>query len=641
MDSTSKYKFLSGINSPVDLKSYDFKDLVNICSELREFLIESISKNPAHFGASLGVVELTVALHYAYNAPMDSIIWDVGHQAYGHKIITGRRDVFNTNRKFNGISGFPTPKESIYDAFGVGHSSTSISAALGIAVANKMNGDNSKVVAVIGDGSLTGGMAFEGLNNVATTQSDVLIVLNDNKIAIDKSTGALREYLTDISTSKTYNKIKDDVWKFLGRIDKLGANVQQFTQRIDNALKSIVLRNSNLFESLGIRYFGPVDGHDVVLLAKLFNDLKNIPGPKILHIITKKGKGFDKAEKDQTAWHAAPGMFNIKTGELIPRSFPRNPNLIKFQDVFGNTMIDLAQKNKKIVAITPAMLSGSSLVEFNKVFPNRCFDVGIAEQHAVTFAAGLAIKGMKPYCNIYSSFSQRAYDQIIHDVALQELPVVFCLDRAGLVGHDGATHQGSFDLSFLRCIPNIVIAAPRNARQLQNLLFTGQLEKNNFPLVIRYPKAYTENYKLNGNYCEMEIGKGNCLKDGGDAAVLTIGPAGNEALNAANELAEEGLDVAVYDMIFAKPIDKKLLSDICNKHNKIITIEDNTVVGGFGSAVMEFIAENNFNVKQIKLGIPDHFIEQGTQDELKKYCNYDTEAIKNNIKFICNSLLVC
>lgn len=641
MDSTNKYKYLNGINCPDDLKLYDFKDLVHICSELRGFLIESISKNPAHFGASLGVVELTVALHFAYNAPKDSIIWDVGHQAYGHKIITGRREAFKTNRKFNGISGFPTPKESIYDAFGVGHSSTSISAALGIAVANKMKGDDSKVVAVIGDGSLTGGMAFEGLNNVASTQSDVLIILNDNKIAIDKSTGALREYLTDISTSKTYNKIKDDVWKFLGRIDKYGANVQRFTQRIDNALKSIILRNSNLFESLGIRYFGPVDGHDVVLLAKLLNDLKNIPGPKLLHVITKKGKGFDKAERDQTAWHAAPGMFNIETGELIPQNSPRNPNIIKFQDVFGNTLIDLAEKNEKIVAITPAMLSGCSLVEFNKRFPNRCFDVGIAEQHAVTFAAGLAIKGMKPYCNIYSSFSQRAYDQIIHDVALQELPVVFCFDRAGLVGHDGATHHGSFDISFIRCIPNIVIAAPRNAQQLQNMLYTAQLEKSNFPFVIRYPKGNTENFKLNGKYSEIKIGKGSCLKEGGDVAILTIGPIGNVALSAAEKLVEEGLDVAVYDMIFVKPIDENLLIKICNKHNKIITIEDNAVIGGFGTAVLEFISDNNLNVKLVRMGIPDQFIEQGAQEELMQYCNYDIDAIKNNIKFICNSLMVC
>lgn len=637
----NKYQYLNKIDSPDDLKKFKIEDLISVSKELRDFIIESVSKNPGHFGASLGVVELTVALHYAFNTPHDKIIWDVGHQAYGHKILTGRRDMFHTNRKYKGISGFPSPFESEYDSFGVGHSSTSISAALGIAVASKLKGENRNTIAVIGDGSLTGGLAFEGLNNLASTQSNVLMVLNDNKIAIDASTGALREYLTDISTSKTYNRIKDDVWKFLGRVDKLGANFQGFTQRIDNAIKSIVLRNSNLFESLGIRYFGPVDGHDVILLTKLFNDLKNIPGPKILHVITQKGKGFFEAEKNQTKWHAAPGMFDCKTGKLIPEENPCK-NKVRFQDVFGKAIIELAEKNQNIVAITPAMLSGCSLVEFNDRFPNRCFDVGIAEQHAVTFAAGLAIQGLKPFCNIYSSFSQRAYDQIIHDVALQNLPVVMCLDRAGLVGQDGATHHGSFDLSFLRCIPNIVVAAPRNAQQLRNLMYSAQLEKTNYPYIIRYPRGNTSNFNLNKEFSEIYTGKGECLKNGCEIALISIGPSGNVALDAANILENEDLSISVYDMIFAKPIDEELLHKICNKYSVILSIEDNSIVGGFGSAVLEFISDNNYNrLKLVRLGIPDLFISHGTQDELKVECEYDLNSLILKIKEVHKMFITC
>jgi 1-deoxy-D-xylulose-5-phosphate synthase len=631
----NRYKYLNNIDSPEDLKKLELKDLNHVCDELRSFIIESVSKNPGHFGASLGVVELTIALHYVFNTPDDKLIWDVGHQAYGHKIITGRRDKFHTNRKLGGISGFPKPDESEYDSFGVGHSSTSISAALGMAVAAKLKGENRKVVAVIGDGSLTGGMAFEGLNNVASTKSDVLIILNDNKIAIDESTGALREYLTDISTSKTYNRIKDDVWRFLGRIDRLGANVQGFTQKIDNALKSIILRNSNLFESLGIRYFGPVDGHDVVLLSRLFEDLKDIPGPKLLHIITKKGKGFKKAELDQTGWHAAPGVFDVKTGEIM-KSVSSNCNTIKFQDVFGDAIIELAKLNKNIVAITPAMMSGCSLVEFNRQFPDRCFDVGIAEQHAVTFAAGLAKEGLIPFCNIYSSFSQRAYDQIIHDVALQKLPVIFCLDRGGLVGHDGATHHGSFDISFLRCIPDLVIAAPRDAEQLRNLMYTAQLDKTNIPFAIRYPRGNTIICNNNGQFRELEIGKGQCLKEGSDIAILTIGTSGNNALAAADYLIKDNINAAVYDMVFAKPIDEELLHDVSRRFDNIITIEDNSIIGGFGSAVAEFICENNYSSNLIRLGIPDKFIEHGTQEELIKLCEFDSSSIVNLIKKTCN-----
>lgn len=635
-----KYSLLSKIDSPEDLKKIENKDLIKVCSELRDFIIESVSKNPGHFGASLGVVELTVALHYAFETPNDKIIWDVGHQAYGHKIITGRRDLFHTNRRYKGISGFPTPSESEYDAFGVGHSSTSISAALGIAVASKLKGENRKAIAVIGDGSLTGGLAFEGLNNVASTKSDVLIVLNDNKIAIDESTGALREYLTDISTSKTYNRIKDDVWKFLGRVDRIGANFQGFTQRIDNALKSIVLRNSNLFESLGIRYFGPVDGHDVVLLTKLFNDLKDIPGPKLLHIITQKGKGFLEAEKNQTKWHAAPDFFDCKTGELKP-SKSNSKNLVKFQDVFGEAIIELAEKNKNIVAITPAMMSGCSLVEFNKKYPDRCFDVGIAEQHAVTFAAGLAIQGLRPYCNIYSSFSQRAYDQIIHDVALQKLPVVMCLDRAGLVGNDGATHHGSFDISFLRCVPDIVVSAPRNAKQLRNLMYSAQLQKNNLPYIIRYPRGHTKAFNHKQSFSEIITAKGECIKEGEDFAVLSVGPVGNVALEAAEILENENISIGVYDMIFAKPLDEKLLHHICKKYNYIVTVEDNSVIGGFGSAILEFISENNYDKKLIREGIPDKFIGHGTQEELIVKCEYDLNSLILKLKAVHKMFITC
>ncbi|NCC88006.1 MAG: 1-deoxy-D-xylulose-5-phosphate synthase, partial [Clostridia bacterium] len=622
MIDTKKYKLLSQIDSPEDLKKFSLRDLPKICEELRCFIIESASKNPGHFGASLGVVELTVALHYAYNTPDDQIVWDVGHQAYGHKILTGRRDVFHTNRAYKGISGFPNPKESKYDSFGVGHSSTSISAALGMAVAAKLKGDKHQTIAVIGDGALSGGMAFEGLNNMAATNSNMLIILNDNKIAIDESTGALKEYLTDIATSKTYNRVKDDVWNFLGRINRLGANVQGFTQKIDNAIKSIIMRNSNLFESLNIRYFGPVDGHDVVLLSKLLDDIKDIPGPKLLHIITKKGKGFKEAEQNQTKWHAAPGKFDVLTGKLLDQNKDINKPQ-KYQDVFGDAIVELAKTNPKIVAITPAMLSGSSLLKMHKDFPDRCFDVGIAEQHAVTFAAGLAIRGLKPFCNIYSTFVQRAYDQIVHDVALQNLPVVMCLDRAGLVGNDGATHHGAFDISFLRCIPNLTIAAPRNEFQLRNLMFTAQLDKNNFPFVIRYPRGESTQPPSEPEFKELEIGKGECVIKGEDLAIVSIGTPGNTAIKLAQDLKDDNINISVYDMIFVKPIDMNLFFDIVRNHKHIITIEDNAIKGGFGSLIAELILENKIDIDLTTLGIPDKFIEHGCQSELIQHCGYD------------------
>lgn len=626
-----KYQLLKDINSPDDLKKIDLSELPTVCEELRNFIIESVSKNPGHFGASLGVVELTVALHYAYNTPVDQLVWDVGHQAYGHKILTGRRDLFHTNRTYGGISGFPSPKESEYDNFGVGHASTSISAALGIAKAANLQGEKINTVAIIGDGSLTGGIAFEGLNNLGASGENVLIVLNDNKIAIDENRGALKEYLTDIATSKTYNKVKDDVWYFLGRLNRLGLNVQSFSQKIDNAIKSIVLKNSNLFESLNIRYFGPVDGHDVVLLVKLFEDIKNIPGPKLLHIITKKGKGFKAAEENQTLWHAAPGKFDITTGKLTDTSHCENEPQ-KFQDIFGDAIIELAKANPKICAITPAMISGSSLCKMFEEFPERSFDVGISEQHAVTFAAGLAIKGMLPFCNIYSSFMQRAYDQVIHDVALQNLKVIFCLDRAGLVGQDGPTHHGSFDLSYMRCVPNLVIAAPRDEFQLRNLMFTLQLEKHNFPSVIRYPRGKSTQAKSKIEFKEIEIGKGEKIKDGKDIAILSIGTPGNTAIKLANDLEEENLNIAVFDMIFVKPLDNKLLTEIFNNYKHIITIEDNSIIGGFGSAISEFMVDNKFNSKIYRFGIPDRFISHGSQQQLIEECEFDYNTLKLFIK---------
>lgn len=633
MAEAGKYKYLDAINSPDDVKKLDISELPTLCDELRNFIIESAAINPAHFGANLGVVELTVAIHYAFDIPNDNLIWDVGHQAYGHKILTGRREVFGTNRTFKGISGFPSPAESKYDSFGVGHSSTSISAALGMAIAAKMAGSEEQTIAVIGDGAFSGGEAFEGLNNVGTSKANMLIVLNDNKIAIDQSTGALSEYLTDISTSKTYNKVKNEVWNFLGRINKFIPDIQVGAQKIDNAIKSIVMRQSNLFESMNIRYFGPVDGHDVISLTKLFLDLKTIKGPKLLHIITKKGKGFKPAEDNQTQWHAAPGKFDVETGKIIPtKHSPDEPQ--KFQDIFGDAIVELAKKNDKIVAITPAMVSGCSLTKMFEVFPERSFDVGISEQHAVTFSAGLAIRGMMPICNIYSTFSQRAYDQILHDVALQNLHVVICLDRAGLVGKDGATHHGAFDLSFLRCIPNMVISAPSDEFELRDLLYTAQLEKNKFPFVIRYPRGKSFYPKSEIEFHEVEIGKGKCIIKGEGVAIVCIGTTVQSARKAAEELKNENINVSVYDMVFEKPLDTTLIDEICSSHKHIITVEDNVVAGGFGSAVLQYATEkehhNTFNL----LGIPDKFVAHGTQEELIAECGYDAKSIANTVRAV-------
>jgi len=624
-DTRGEYNLLSTIDSPDDMKSLTPEQLRQLSTELRQYIIEIVSSNPGHFGASLGVVELTVALHHVYNAPYDQIIWDVGHQAYGHKILTGRRDNFHTNRKYGGISGFPKPSESAYDAFGVGHSSTSISAALGMAAGNEYRDENDRqVVAVIGDGSLSGGMAYEALNNAGHAGKNLLVILNDNNISIDPSVGAMKDYLLDITTSKAYNKVKNDVWNLLGFLSKITPNARRYAQKIENAIKSIVLKQSNLFESLNFRYFGPVDGHDVLHLAEILKDMKGIPGPKLLHVITQKGKGFAKAEENQTTFHS-PGKFNMYTGEILKNPIDK-PQPPLYQDVFGETILELAKINKKIIGITPAMPTGSSLKIMMDEMPDRTYDVGIAEQHAVTFSAGLATAGMIPFCNIYSSFMQRAYDQVIHDVAIQKLPVVFFLDRAGLVGSDGATHHGTYDLAFLRCIPGMTIASPLNEIEMRDLMYTAQLRPAG-PFVIRYPRGRGVTVDWKHPFSEIEIGKGQQLKDGNDLAILSIGPIGQEASKAIEVLEKEHISVAHYDMRFLKPLDNILLKSVFSRFDKIITLEDASIVGGLGSAVIEYMNDNSYKAKILRLGIPDRFVDHGTQEELYKECGFDAEGI--------------
>jgi 1-deoxy-D-xylulose-5-phosphate synthase len=624
-DVPGEYPLLKTIQSPADMKILKPEELIQLSNELRQFIIELVSSNPGHFGASLGVVELTVALHHVFNAPYDQIIWDVGHQAYGHKILTGRRDVFYTNRKYGGISGFPKPSESEYDAFGVGHASTSISAALGIAAGNDYRGEKDRqVVAVIGDGSLSGGMAYEALNNAGHAGKNLLVILNDNHIAIDPSVGAMKDYLLDITTSKSYNKVKTDVWNLLGFLNKIAPNARHYAQKIENAIKSILLKQSNLFESLNFRYFGPVDGHDVLHLTEILKDIKEIPGPKLLHVITQKGKGFAKAEENQTAFHS-PGKFDRFTGEMIMKSYDK-PQPPLFQDVFGETILELARTNKKIIGITPAMPTGSSLKIMMDEMPDRTFDVGIAEQHAVTFAAGLAATGMVPFCNIYSSFMQRAYDQVIHDVAIQNLSVIFCLDRAGLVGSDGATHHGAYDLAFFRCIPGMVIASPLNAIELRDLMYTAQLKPSG-PFVIRYPRGKGITVDWKQSFSELEIGKGRQLTEGTDLAILSLGPIGNEVSKAVTMLEKEHISAAHFDMRFLKPMDGKLLSKVFARFDKVITVEDGSIVGGLGSAVIEFMNDHGYRASVRRLGIPDRFVDHGTQEELIRECGYDAEGI--------------
>lgn len=621
---------LSTINYPADLKKYSEQDLEQICQELRQYIIDIVSVNGGHFGASLGVVELTVALHYALNTPYDKLIWDVGHQAYGHKILTGRREQFHTNRIINGISGFPKISESEYDTFGVGHSSTSISAALGMAVASHYKGETDRQhVAVIGDGAMTAGLAFEGLNHAGIEKSNLLVILNDNCMSIDPNVGALKEYLTSITTSKSYNRFRDDVFNVLTKLSELGPNAQKYVKKIQKSIKGTLLKQSNLFEALNFRYFGPVDGHDVKRLASIIKDLSAIPGPKLLHCVTVKGKGFALAEKDQTKWHA-PGLFDKITGE-IKKPIIDKPLPPKYQDVFGHTMVELAESNDKIVGITPAMPSGSSLNIMMKAMPNRAFDVGIAEQHAVTFSAGLATQGLIPFCNIYSSFMQRAYDQVIHDVAIQNLNVVFCLDRAGLAGADGATHHGAYDLAYMRCIPNMVVASPMNEEELRNMMYTAQQE-NMGPFTIRYPRGngVLPDWKRPLN--ALEIGKGRKICDGEDVAILTIGHVGNFAVEACKELGSDGINPAHYDLRFVKPLDTTLLHDVFTRFKNVITVEDGCLQGGMGSAVLEFMSDHNYKANVIRLGIPDEVVEHGEQPELWALCGYDTAAIIQAVK---------
>lgn len=626
---SGNYKLLDGINSPEDLKKLKLDDLELLSTELRQFIIDVVSTNPGHFGASLGVVELTVALHYVFNTPYDRIVWDVGHQAYGHKILTGRKDVFHTNRKYKGISGFPKREESPYDAFGVGHSSTSISAALGMSIASGMKMEPRQVVAVIGDGALTGGMAFEGLNHGGSLKSNLLVILNDNNISIDPSVGALKEYLLDITTSKTYNKLKTEVWDLLGKIDKLAPKTRSIIQKMENAVKAALLKQSNMFESMGFRYFGPVDGHDVVYLAKVLDDLKDIPGPKLLHCITVKGKGYSPAEENQTMFHA-PGLFNKTTGERIVVTSDK-PTPPKYQDVFGETLVELAEKNDKIVGITPAMASGCSMNILMEKMPKKSFDVGIAEQHAVTFSAGLAAEGLVPFCNIYSTFMQRAYDQVIHDVALQNLQVVFCLDRGGLVGDDGATHHGAFDIAYMRSIPNITVTAPMNEEELRNMMYTAQLEGMG-PFSIRYPRGNGVMVDWRKPFKKLEIGKANVLRNGNDIAILTIGHIGNLAAKAADMLEADGVSVYHADMRFVKPLDTDVLKYVGENFKTVVTVEDGCLPGGFGSAALEWLNDNGYNIRVIRLGIPDSFIEHGTQQQLYADCGYDIDNIYQTAK---------
>ena len=631
-------ELLAKINSPQDLKELDTVQLVQLTDELRQYIIDTVSVYGGHFGASLGVVELTVALHHVFNTPVDQLIWDVGHQAYGHKILTGRRDNFHTNRYYGGLSGFPKRKESEYDAFGVGHSSTSISAALGMAEASKyLEEDEKHHIAVIGDGALTGGMAFEAMNHAGVSNSNLLIILNDNCMSIDPNVGALRDYLTDITTSHTFNKLRDEAWKILGKISKFGPNARDIAANFEGSVKSFLLNQSNLFESLNLRYFGPIDGHDLSHLVSVLKDLKDIKGPKILHCITKKGKGYSLAEEDQTKWHA-PGTFDKLTGEIHKKVY-ETAQPPKYQEVFGHTLVELAEKNEKIMGITPAMPSGSSLNIMMKAMPDRTFDVGIAEQHAVTFSAGLATQGLIPFCNIYSTFMQRAYDQVIHDVAIQNLNVVFCLDRAGFAGADGPTHHGCYDIAYFRTVPNMIVSAPMNEEELRNLMYTAQLPDKG-PFSIRYPRGQGVMPQWKTSLKEIEIGKGRKLADGEDLAFLTLGPVGNYAVQASEKLEKEGFKAGHFDMRFVKPLDEEMLHEIFKNYKYVITIEDGALQGGFGSAVLEFMADHDYRSKVVRLGIPDEFVEHGTQKELHKECGFDPEGIYQAAKNILEPSLV-
>ncbi len=627
-------KLLAEINKPEDLRKLDPEQLPQLCKELRQFIIDNVSVYGGHFGASLGVVELTVALHYVFETPYDQLIWDVGHQAYGHKILTGRRDNFFTNRVYKGISGFPKRKESEYDAFGVGHSSTSISAALGMAMGSTLQQDSARQhIAVIGDGAMTAGMAFEAMNHAGTADSNLLIILNDNCMAIDPNVGALKEYLTDITTSQTYNKFRDEVWNLLGKMSHFGKSAQEIVSKVQTALKTALLNQSNLFESLGLRYFGPIDGHDIDHLTQVLKDLKQIPGPKLLHCLTVKGKGYGPAEKDQTKWHA-PGLFDKVTGEIQNKVY-HTPQAPKYQDVFGHTLVELAESNPRIVGVTPAMPSGSSMNIMMKAMPDRAFDVGIAEQHAVTFSAGMATRGEVVFCNIYSTFMQRAYDQVVHDVCIQEIPVIFCLDRAGIAGADGPTHHGAYDIAYMRCIPNMILAAPMNEQELRNMMYTAQLDetqKSGKAFTIRYPRGQGVMPQWRTPFTKLPVGKGRLVKEGDDIAVLSVGHIGNYVVEASAALSREGVSVAHYDMRYVKPLDEQLLHTVFSKFDRVLTVEDGCLQGGFGSAVLEFMADHQYTGKVMRLGIPDLIVEHGEPLELHRECGYDKDGIVRAVR---------
>lgn len=627
MEQDNSYPLLTNIDTPVDLRKLKLEQLPEVCTELRQKIIDELSCNPGHFASSLGVIELTVALHYVFNTPYDRIVWDVGHQAYGHKILTGRRDAFHTNRKLNGIRPFPSPKESEYDTFTCGHASNSISAALGMAVAAKHKGeDNRHVVAVIGDGSMSGGLAFEGLNNASSTPNNLLIILNDNDMAIDRSVGGMKQYLLNLQTSESYNRVRFKIARLLEKWGILNEKRRKSLIRFNNSLKSMLAQQQNVFEGMNIRYFGPIDGHDVNGLAKVLKDIKDMQGPKLLHIHTTKGKGFEPAEKAATIWHA-PGKFDKETGERIVSDTEGMPPL--YQDVFGHTLLELAKQNDKIVGVTPAMPSGCSMNILMKEMPDRGFDVGIAEGHAVTFSGGMAKDGLIPFCNIYSSFMQRAYDNIIHDVALHKQHVVFCLDRAGLVGEDGPTHHGVFDLAYLRSIPNLTIASPLNEHELRKLMYTAQLPDKG-PFAIRYPRGRGALVDWECPLEEIQVGKGQKLKEGKDIAVLTIGPIGNEAMKAiASAEAKSDKSIAHYDLRFLKPLDEQMLDEIGQNYQFIVTVEDGVLKGGMGSAILEYMSDHGYSPKIHRIGIPDSFVQHGTPNELYKICGMDATSIEN------------
>lgn len=620
---------LDKIDSPEDLRKLSQEQLPQLCSEVRDFLIQSLSENPGHFASSMGAVEITVALHYVFNTPYDRIVWDVGHQAYGHKLLTGRRDKFSTNRKFGGLSGFPNPSESEYDTFAAGHASNSISAALGMAIASELNQDSPRrnVVAVIGDASIGGGLAFEGINNAANSKNNLLIILNDNNMSIDRNVGSLNSYLGKITTSKGYNRLRHRAYTSLKRHNLISEKLRGKLLRFNNSVKSLLSSQQNIFEGLNVRYFGPFDGHDLNRIIKVLREIKDMEGPRILHLCTVKGKGYEPAEKDPASWHA-PGKFDPKTGERKESDPTGKP--LKYQDVFGKTLLELAQNNDKIVGITAAMPSGTSMNIVQEAMPDRVFDVGISEGHAVTFAGGLAKDGLRPYCAIYSSFLQRAFDHVIHDVALQHLPVTFCIDRAGLVGEDGATHHGVYDLAYLRAIPGVIVSAPRNEHWLRNLLYTSQCD-NYGPFAIRYPRGNGRNPQWQNEMQKVEIGRGEKLSEGSDVVVLSLGPIAHEVQVAISKAKEENISVAHYDMVFLKPLDEKIMQEVAEKNCPIITVEDGSKIGGLSSAVMEWLNENGYKAQVTSIGVPDEFVPQGSLSELYHYCAMDSDAIYQQI----------